>query len=195
MSLVRCFVAVDVEDPQIVARVASLQEQLVATGAKLKLVEPQNLHLTLRFIGEVHQDVVERIVRALEGVEFGPFRVRFAGLGAFPDARRPRVVWVGVEEGAEELAELSAKVNGALSKLKLPKPEEEFVPHLTLARVKGGVGDLPRLLQEAAHVEVGSMVVDRIRLKKSVLTPRGPVYSTLYERPAKGDERAGGGAP
>lgn len=185
MSLVRCFVAVDVEDPSIVSRIASMQEQLEATGAKLKLVELENLHLTLRFIGEVPQEVVERILRALEEVEFEPFTVRFVGLGAFPDVRRPRVIWVGVEEGGRELAELSARVNNALSKLKLPGPSEEFAPHLTVARVKGGIGSLPKLLQEAAHVEVGTMMVDKVRLKRSTLTSRGPIYQTLYEKPAK----------
>ncbi|MEZ0346880.1 MAG: RNA 2',3'-cyclic phosphodiesterase [Infirmifilum sp.] len=186
MSLVRCFVAVDVEDPQVVSRVVSFQKQLKATGASLKPVEPENLHLTLRFIGEVPQEVVERIRQVLEGVDFEPFTVRFAGVGAFPHARRPRVVWIGVEEGAMELAELSAKVNNALSKLKLPKPEEGFTPHLTVARVKGGVGSLPQLIQSAGHVEFGSITVDRIRLKRSTLTPRGPIYATLFEKPARG---------
>lgn len=191
MEYIRCFVAVDVEDPQVVSRVSSIQEQLRATGARLKLVELENLHLTLRFIGEVPQETVERIRQALEGLEFEPFTVHFAGLGAFPDARRPRVVWVGVSEGASELAELSAKVNKALSRLKLPSIDEEFTPHLTIARVKGGVGSLPMLLQEAARVEIGTMRVDRVRLKRSTLTPRGPIYQTIYEKLAKGkDERA-----
>ena len=178
--------AIDVEDPHVVSRVSSIQEQLMATGARLKLVELENLHLTLRFIGEVPQETVEGIKRALEGLEFEPFTVRFAGLGAFPDARRPRVIWIGVAEGGQELAELSAKVNRALSKLKLPNPEEEFTPHLTVARVKGGVGSLPKLLQEAAQVEIGAMRVDRVRLKRSTLTSRGPIYQTIYEKLAKG---------
>lgn len=185
MELVRCFVAVDVEDPTIVSRVASIQEQLEATGAKLKLVELENLHLTLRFIGEIPRELVEKVAEALKLVEFSPFTVRFVGLGAFPNPRRPRVVWVGVEEGARELAELSAKVNSALAKLKLPKPEEEFTPHLTIARVKSGVGSLPDLIEKSRGLEFGSMVVDRIRLKKSTLTPRGPIYETLFEKRAR----------
>lgn len=185
MNLIRCFVAVDVEEPSVVSKVAELQEQLKATGASLKLVELENLHLTLRFIGEVPPEVVDRIKLALEGVDFKPFVVRFTGLGAFPDKRRPRVVWVGVQEGVREMTELSARVNAVLSRLKLPKPEEEFTPHLTIARVKGGIGGLPRLLQEASSVELGSMLVDKFRLKKSTLTLRGPIYQTIYEKAAK----------
>lgn len=186
MSLVRCFVAVDVEDPAIVSKVAAVQQQLEAAGAKLKLVELENLHLTLRFIGEIPRELVERVMEALRGVEFAPFTVRFVGLGAFPNPRRPRVIWVGVEEGARELSELSEKVNSALAKLKLPKPDEEFTPHLTVARVKSGVGSLPRIIEEGGSLEFGSMLVDRIRLKKSTLTSRGPIYETLLEVRARG---------
>ena len=186
MSLVRCFVAVDVEDPTVASRVAAVQQQLEAAGAKLKLVELENLHLTLRFIGEIPRELVERVAAALRSVEFAPFTVRFVGLGAFPNPRRPRVIWVGVEEGAKELSELSEKVNATLAKLKLPKPDEEFTPHLTIARVKSGVGSLPRIIEENKSVEFGSIVVDRIRLKKSTLTSRGPIYETLFEVKARG---------
>ena len=185
MSLVRCFVAVDLEDPAIASKIAAVQEQLKGAGAKLKLVELENLHLTLRFIGEIPRDLIERVVEALRGVEFTPFTVHFVGLGAFPNPRRPRVIWVGVEEGSRELSELSAKVNSVLAKLKLPKPEEEFTPHLTIARVKSGVGSLPMLIEENKSLELGSMLVDRFRLKKSTLTSRGPIYETLFEVKAR----------
>lgn len=178
--------AVDLEDPAIVSKIAAVQEQLEASGAKLKLVELENLHLTLRFIGEIPRELVEKVIEALRSVEFSPFTIRFVGLGAFPNPRRPRVIWVGVEEGAKELSELSAKVNSGIAKLKLPKQEEEFTPHLTIARVKSGVGSLPRLIEENANVEFGSMLVDRFRLKKSTLTSRGPIYETLFEVKARG---------
>lgn len=184
VNLIRCFVAVDVEEPAIVDAISRIQEQLTASRAKLKLVELNNLHLTLKFIGEAPKLVVDEIARALQGVEFSPFRIALAGVGAFPSPRSPRVVWVSVREGVAELAELSGKVNAALVKLRLPKPSEEFTPHLTLARVKGGVGGLPRLLEELASVEVGTMLVDKVKLKKSVLTPRGPIYETIFERGA-----------
>ncbi|MCS7104140.1 MAG: RNA 2',3'-cyclic phosphodiesterase [Thermofilaceae archaeon] len=185
MNTIRCFIAVDVEDPGILLRVAGLQEQLKATGAKLKLVEPENLHLTIRFIGEVPKEVVEKISDALREVDFEPFKAHFAGLGAFPTPRNPRVVWVDVKEGARELSDLNVKVNKSLAKLKLPKPSEEFTPHLTIARLKTGGSSLSRVVEENSSVEVGTMVVEKIRLKKSTLTPRGPVYETLFEKLAK----------
>jgi len=182
---VRCFVAVDVEDPALVSRIVNIQEQLKASRARLKLVEPQNLHLTLRFIGEVAKPLVSEIAGVLEEIEFASFKLELAGVGAFPNRRRPRVVWIGVREGHDELAELSRRVNEALAKLKIPKPREDFVPHLTIARVKGAAGDLPRVLAELEGVEVGEMLVSNFRLKKSTLTPRGPVYETLFEKRAR----------
>ncbi len=184
--MVRCFVAVDVDDIGVVSRVTRIQQQISETGAKLKLVEPENLHLTLRFIGEVEVEQIGRIVEALERVEFVSFQVEFASLGAFPNNRRPRVIWIGVRRGAAELAELSANVNSALSKLRLPKPEEEFTPHLTIARVKAGAGSLAAFIEKNSNVEVGTMAVNSFRLKKSILTPRGPIYETLYEKRATG---------
>lgn len=186
VSRVRCFVAVDVDEPSVISRVTRIQQQINGTGAKLKVVEPENLHLTLRFIGEVGEEQVDRIVRALERIEFSGFQVEFTGLGAFPNNRRPRVIWIGVRKGAAELAELSVKVNLVLSELRLPKPEEEFTPHLTIARVKTGIGSLTTFIEKNVNVEIGTMTVDSLRLKKSILTPRGPIYETLYEKKATG---------
>jgi len=185
MERVRCFVSVDVEDSALVSRIVSIQEQLKASRARLKLVEPQNLHLTLRFIGEVARPLVSEIASVLGEVDFSPFKLGLVGVGAFPNKRRPRVVWIGVREGHDELVELSKKVNEALAKLKIPKPREEFVPHLTIARVKGSAGDLPRVLAELEEVEVGEMIVSSFRLKRSTLTPRGPIYETLFEKRAR----------
>ncbi|MEM3136972.1 MAG: 2'-5' RNA ligase family protein, partial [Thermofilaceae archaeon] len=82
--------------------------------------------------------------------------------------------------------ELSVKVNLVLSELRLPKPEEEFTPHLTIARVKTGIGSLTTFIDKNSDVEIGMMTVDSLRLKKSILTPRGPIYETLYEKKATG---------
>ena len=181
---VRCFISIDIEDPALVSRITGLQDKLREANARLKLVEPQNLHITLRFLGEVEEELVRAIVGVLEEVEFNAFDIRLVGVGAFPSSRRPRVIWIGVERGYEDMVELSRKVNSALARLRIPKPREEFVPHLTIARVKGYAGRLASLVVKLRHVEVGEMRVDKFRLKKSTLTPRGPVYETLFEKAA-----------
>ena len=182
-EVLRIFVAVDVEEPALVSRIERVKESIAGTQVPMKLVEPYNLHITLRFIGEVRRGVAEEISRSLRDLKFKPFTITLKGLGAFPNTLNPRVVWIGVGEGRERLAGLRDEVERILRRLGIPPEREEFVPHLTLARVKGSrnIGSLARLLEEMSDYELGSMVVDRVRLKKSTLTRQGPIYETLLE--------------
>ncbi|MEM0340347.1 MAG: RNA 2',3'-cyclic phosphodiesterase [Acidilobaceae archaeon] len=183
MEYLRVFVAIDIEDPLLVSRLERLKDSLLSTGVAMKPVEPYNYHITLRFIGEVPKRVVDEIARSLRTVIFKPFKAVLKGLGAFPSIANPRVIWVGVSEGEKELKELHDIVEQALRKANIPPEREEFVAHITLARVKGSknIGGLIRLLTELSDYEVGLMEVNSIRLKKSVLTKKGPIYETLIE--------------
>jgi len=184
---IRCFVSVDVEDASVLASIARVQQTLLSIGGGLKLVERENLHLTLRFLGELPKGLVDEISQRLNRVEFEAFEIELKGLGAFPSSSRPRVVWIGVERGAEELEELAREVNKALSGLGIPPPDKEFCPHLTIARVKSrsAAAAVSRILAEHGDLSFGKILVDNFRLKKSVLTPRGPIYSTLMEKRAR----------
>lgn len=184
---VRCFISIDVEDEEILSRILKAQRALEGSGADLKLVEPQNIHVTLKFLGEVGEGKLEEVVEALKAVEFEPFRIALRGLGAFPSPGRPRVVWIGVAEGAEETSSIYLQLEDKLAKLGFPKEGRGFTPHLTIARVKSGRGreGLLKVLQALKDEEFGRMPVKGVRLKKSVLTPRGPIYSTLFERKPK----------
>ena len=142
----RCFVAVDVEDLNIVRKLTDVQRELASVGTRLKLVEPENLHLTLAFIGEVPPPIVEAARRALGEVSLRRFKIRLVGIGAFPTINRPRVVWVGVSEGREELQVLAREVRASLKRHGVPFDKKEFVPHLTIARVKGRGEGLARIL-------------------------------------------------
>ena len=183
-EVVRTFIAVDIEDPLLLSRIERLKEALVATGVPMKPVETQNLHITLRFIGEVPYGVVNDIIDlVLKRLSFKPFTIMLKGLGAFPSPLRPRVVWIGVEEGAERLRELREFIESGLRRLGLRPEKEEFIPHLTLARIKGArnLHALIKFIQDHEGYEVGSMTVEAVRLKKSTLTPKGPIYETLWE--------------
>ena len=187
----RVFIAVDIDDPMLVSRLERLIDSLRATGVPMKPVEPENLHITLRFIGEVPEGLVEEIKREVIGrLEFDPFDLELKGLGAFPGPYRPRVVWVGVGEGSEGLRRLHDLVEEGLRRLGVP-PErgaKEYVPHLTLARIKGSrnIQALTKLILEHGDYPVGRMRVTSVRLKKSTLTRRGPIYETLAEARARG---------
>ncbi len=180
----RVFIAVDIEDPLLLSALERVKEALTATGAPMKPVETQNLHITLRFIGEVPRGLVEEIARGvLDSLSFSEFDVVLRGLGAFPSPVRPRVVWVGVSEGSEELTRIHDEVERGLRRLGLPPQREKFVPHVTLARLKGSrnISAVVKLIEEYADYEFGRFRVKSIRLKKSTLTPRGPIYETLWE--------------
>ncbi|OGS51342.1 MAG: 2'-5' RNA ligase [Euryarchaeota archaeon RBG_16_68_12] len=160
--------------------------ELRASGAPLKLVQLEQVHLTLKFLGDTEEALVPRIVDAMRRSVAGvaPFTVRVAGTGAFPDLRRIRVLWVGLE-GGEPLVGIARRLESETEPLGYPREGRDFSPHVTLARVKGG-GNLDRarqVLEAHANDAYGEFPVDRIRLKKSVLTPQGPIYSTVEEVP------------
>ncbi len=188
-SLIRCFIAVDVEDPQVVAKIEDIQKQLAALGLKAKFVEPYNLHITIKFLGEIPRPLVDSVINGMAELRFSPFKIRLAGLGAFPRIERPRVVWVGVTEGAEELESVYQQVRRMLAKVRIQTREEEFTPHLTIARVKAPPPvRVIDFLKNSRELDVGMIEVTEVRLKKSTLTHRGPIYETLFSAKATGKQ-------
>ncbi|RLE66906.1 MAG: RNA 2',3'-cyclic phosphodiesterase [Thermoprotei archaeon] len=184
MNRVRCFIAIDIEDPNVIQNILRVQQALSSLGKQLKLVEKENIHLTLRFLGEIPSTLVDDVVNALSRVDFSPFRITLHGIGAFPRLSRPNVIWVGVVEGVNELKELASKINLVLKKLGFPPPDKPFSPHITIARIKRrpDINTLVDIVNTFINDTYGSILVDNFRLKKSTLTPKGPIYTTLYER-------------
>lgn len=181
-GLLRVFVAVKVDNPLVLSRVSQLQQDLEKAGIRAKFVEPENLHITLRFVGEIPQAGVELLRRRLFEVRYEPFTMVVKGVGGFPTISSPRVLWLGVEEGAPRLEELARMVNGVVNSLKLGKEESEerFAPHLTIARLKGPLTPTARkILGGLSDAVLGEQHVDCFYLFKSTLTPRGPVYSVI----------------
>ena len=180
--MVRCFIAIDVDDQGITEKILKLQEELNSLDMKFKFVEPENIHLTLKFLGEITDSQVEKVKELLRDLKFSSFTLRFRGIGTFPNHSRPRVIWVGVSEGATEFSELAKRVDASLRKLGFPPETRGFKPHLTIARVKRGGGTaLSNLIQAYSLEDFGTLKVNSVKLKRSTLTPRGPVYTTLYE--------------
>ena len=183
---VRAFVAVNL-DPELKGALARVQERLKATRADVGWVKPENLHLTLKFLGHVEESrsglIVEAVGAATQG--YGSFHLALGGLGAFPQPRAARVVWVGVSRGAEALAALQAKIEVGLEPLGFPREERPFTAHLTLGRVRGPARreQLAVALTSMAAEALGEMVVDRIELMKSDLHPAGARYSVLQSFP------------
>lgn len=171
------------EDPALLDEIENVKSQLASTNAKIKLVERENLHFTLKFLGEIDPGLIEKIYEVLVSISFGPFRIRLGRLGAFPSTSNPRVVWIGVLEGEDELSKIHKQIDERLERLGFRRDREKYVPHLTIARVKGSrnKGELIRKIMELGDIELGEMTVNHIRLKQSILTPKGPIYKTLRE--------------
>lgn len=183
-ELIRTFIAVEIKNRDTLKKLIEARDQLVTTGADLKPVEDENIHLTVRFIGEIPAGLVRVLCDEISKVEFQRFQMHVKGLGAFPSPARPRVVWAGVAEGGDQLRRLHEIVESIARRLGIPPDREEFVPHITLARVKGfrGVEKLTRLLAVLQDTDFGVTEVDEVVVKKSVLTPRGPVYTNLCSK-------------
>jgi len=177
---IRSFIAVDVAAKAVVDAVLSLQRGLVGTGADLKPVEPHNLHLTLIFLGEQPKRNLDEIARRLEGLPHRRFVVEFKGVGAFPSPSSPRVVWIDVARGRDELIRLAQDVRTLAREF--AQEDEEFVPHLTVARVKSprNRDRLAAFIEAHRSDHFGEVEVAEVKLKRSTLTPRGPIYSDLY---------------
>jgi len=181
-NLIRSFIAIDIDDPKIVSKIMDIQRELQSGGTQLKLVEPENLHLTLFFLGEQPPRIIEKVRDAMSTISFKPFTIKLQGLGAFPSIDRPRVVWIGVTEGFNEVRRIYTELRAKLQAIPLRlEPESSFVPHITLARVKFSGYALRKTLMNLKDIELGLQEVKAVRLKKSTLTPRGPIYETLYE--------------
>jgi len=180
---VRGFIAVDVEEPALLGALGGVQRGLMATGADIKCVESENIHITLRFLGDVGEGRLDGLKSLVEGLELRPFSVEFRGVGVFPSLRRPRVVWAGLAAGAVGLAEVFRRLEDGVVGLGFRREGRGFSPHVTLGRVRSG-RNREALIEEIlvlSEEPLGEMVVERVRLKKSVLTPKGPIYSTLAE--------------
>ncbi len=180
---IRSFLAFDIETDTVLNRLAAAQKLLVQTGADLKIVEPQNIHITIRFLGNVTLATVDKIFEEMKQIQFSPFNVQLKGLGAFPNPNYARVVWAGITEGADQLKSVFSQLEPRLRGLGFTPDSKGFSPHLTIARVRSGrnKAQLAKLITEKAAYEFGDVNAKCLRLKKSDLTPRGPVYSTLKE--------------
>jgi len=180
---IRSFIAFDIDDEQIIKRFSEGQQMLVRTGADLKLVKPENIHITMRFLGNITPPMVDSIHEAMRKVSFSPFNVEIRGLGAFPKLQYARVIWAGIRKGAEQLSNIFNQLEPKLHELGFKPDPKGFSPHLTIVRVKSGrkKAELMRCLKDSVDYEFGVLKAECLRLKRSVLTPKGPIYSTLKE--------------
>ncbi len=182
----RTFLAVDFGG-EIKDRVAVLLKKCSGIPEKIKWVEPGNFHLTLKFLGPTPMEKKSELLQAVRETAGRqvPFDVVLSGVGGFPSLARPRVVWIGIGQGALELASLAMALEESLVPLGFAPEDREFSPHATIGRVK--FLKHPVLLQEAlapdAAVNFGQSEIKMITWYKSTLTSEGPIYEVLEAIP------------
>jgi 2'-5' RNA ligase len=178
---IRSFVAFDIDNESVLKKIGEAQTLLVNSDADLKVVAPKNIHITLRFLGNIMSATVDKIHEVMKKVQFVSFDVYIRGIGAFPNANYPRVLWAGIAEGADTLRGIFNQLEPGLCGLGFAPDPKGFSPHLTIARVRSGrnKAELAKFMSD--DYEFGVVRAACLRLKKSDLTPKGPIYSTLRE--------------
>lgn len=191
MEKVRTFIAIKLT-PEIISNISGVQEELKKSVIEVKWVKPENIHLTLKFLGHITPEELEKVKLATRETlkPFAPFEVSVSGLGAFPKIEYPRVIWVGIDKGKKELTKIASRIEENLAKIGFAKEKRGFSPHLTLGRIKSLKGG-ERLIETFTKLKaanLGSMRVTKISIMKSELRPLGPVYTSLEEIDLKGEK-------
>jgi 2'-5' RNA ligase len=186
MEEVRCFIAIEL--PEGVKRgLRELQAQLKAGSlAPVKWVEPENIHLTLKFLGNVAADRIDEIALAMTEAAKGtsPFSLEVKELGVFPNPKRVQIIWVGLSREVEKLSRLQQRIESGLARLGFASENRRFTPHLTLARLRDRATPAEReklgqLIAETEFDAAKSFMVKGVKLMQSQLTREGPVYTSL----------------
>lgn len=180
MSEIRAFLAIDLDD-NLKPKINKIIKEFKQIDTRIKYVELANLHLTLKFFGDIDTNGLELLENAIANVasEFEPFKIKIAGCGSFPNANHIKVIWVGIEDDAV-LKDLHDRLDKEFVRLGFDK-DRKFSTHLTIGRMKSAKNKnkVKSTIEEFSDFEIGEMEVSQISLKKSTLTPRGPIYEDI----------------
>lgn len=180
MSQLRAFLAIDI-DEDLKAKIYKVIKEFKQIDANIKYVDLENLHLTLKFFGDIDTEGIDLLSSKISNVvnDFDSFKIKIKGCGAFPNTKRIKVIWLGLEDD-EIVKKLHDELDKEFVKLGFDK-DKKFSSHLTIGRMKSAKGKnkVKSTIEEFSDVEIGEMSVEKIILKKSTLTPQGPIYEDL----------------
>ena len=183
-NTIRTFIAITL-DSEIQQALAQAQDHLKRLDCNIKWVKPENIHLTLKFLGDVKLKKIDKVRQTLENLfkRAGPIKMELTQLGAFPNIERPRILWIGLKDDNRQIARLCSTLEEGLGKIGFKKEEKPFSPHITIGRIRSPKN--LNLLAEA--ISNYSLPVDlkqtarNITFYKSILTPTGPIYEPLHK--------------
>jgi 2'-5' RNA ligase len=182
--LIRSFLAIELPRT-ILKKIEEVEGDLKSSHADVRWVNPEKIHLTLKFFGNIDESKIDPIVKSEEGPirTVSPFSLKVRGMGAFPHFKNPRVIWMGLVDGKEVLISLQKKLETEFEKIGFESEERPFHPHLTLGRMKSNRGrdELVGRMEKYREEEFGDLQVERVVLFRSDLRPSGPIYTPLKE--------------
>ncbi|HSA59280.1 MAG TPA: RNA 2',3'-cyclic phosphodiesterase [bacterium] len=186
---IRSFIAADPSE-EVLRNLSSTVQSLAKRTVGFRWVRPEAIHLTLRFLGEIEEEMIATIDGRLAQLagSFEPMSLEAAGLGFFPGPEKPRIVWAGLTGEIDRLADLQRHVQETVEDLSVHQEKDRaFAPHLTLARIPNfrGASGVSAVLKAASEARFGAFTVDRLFLYKSRLTPEGASYTKLKEYPLR----------
>lgn len=178
----RAFLAVDVNE-ELLEKIGELQNKLAKAEAAVKFVEPENLHFTFKFFGDISREKADEIIGMIseKTKKYSPFEVSIKGVGVFPHLGYIRVLWLGVED-SDQFSKMQMDFDEEFIKMGFKK-ERSYTPHLTIGRVKGAQNKeaLVSIINELETIEIGKTTIKNLVLKESELTPAGPIYTDVKE--------------
>ena len=177
---IRSFLAIEL-DPELVPKILDVQKEFKKTNSNIKYVPSQNMHFTLKFFGNIDFNMVEDISAAVLKVikNYSSFDLNIKKCGCFPNKNVIKVLWLGLDEGSP-IKDLQRDLDKEFKKLGFKK-ERNFISHLTIGRVKSPKEkkEIRNTIEKLENIEIGPMTVSKICLKKSTLTPQGPIYEDI----------------
>ncbi len=178
--MIRCFIAIETSSNKLKAVAQNIRSILQEYNVRASFQDPDSLHITLKFLGEITEVKVEKVKNALSKISHEKFKIVASGVNGFPNLGRPRVIFIDVKD-CLSLKILHKKVENLMLLLNFPAERREFKPHITVARVKS----FSRLPNQVYNKLLGmqfeeTIVIDSVKLKKSTLTPRGAIYEDLH---------------
>jgi 2'-5' RNA ligase len=182
--LIRSFLAIELPKP-ILKKIEEVQGDLRSTHADVRWVNPEKIHLTLKFFGNIEESRIDLLLKSIEEPIRNtlPFSLKVRGVGAFPNLKNPRVIWIGLVNGREVLISFQKQIETQLEKIGIQPEDRPFNPHLTLGRMRSSRGkvELAGRMEKHKEEEFGDFQVERVILFKSDLRPTGPIHTPLRD--------------
>ncbi|NHJ40655.1 MAG: RNA 2',3'-cyclic phosphodiesterase [Asgard group archaeon] len=183
IMVVRAFFAVDIAEKSIIEQIKKIQKELTLPNTKINFVTPENLHLTMKFLGNIDENIIPDLEEVTKKISFKNFEIELNGMGCLPSYSYINAIYMGVTKGFDHLEFISKELNGLSDRFNFKKETRPFTAHLTIGRLKkvGNKEQLVNIIKNYEKQKFGTVSINNFNLKKSELTPKGPVYTTLFE--------------